>query len=71
MGRLLENCGIRLQRSVFMVRLSAGGKKRLEAIARDKLEDGDSLLILPCCAACLDKARLAERATPERISIFI
>ncbi len=71
MGRLLESSGTRLQRSVFVVRLSDGEKKQLEAFVQEKLEDGDSLLILPCCASCLNKARLAEQTDTLRTSFFI
>ena len=71
MGRLLESSGTRLQRSVFVVQLSDREKKQLEAFVREKLEEDDSLLILPCCASCLNKARLAEQTIPKRTSLFM
>lgn len=71
MGRLLENSGVRLQRSVFVTRLSEGEKKRLETFVREKLEDGDSLLILPCCTTCLNRARLSGQEKPDPISLYI
>ena len=64
-SRLLENWGTRLQQSVFVADISPGQRKELEQLARDKREKGDSLLVLPVCAACRARAGIAAYAPPQ------
>lgn len=63
-SKKLEHKGMRLQKSVFIVKLTSSEMQTLESWIREKLEDGDSLLILPCCASRLTKAKLVECAEP-------
>lgn len=58
MARKLEKAGRRLQKSVFLVEGSEGRLSRLERELQELLEEGDSLLVLPVCAACQTRARI-------------
>lgn len=59
LSKRLEKSGMRIQKSVFVANLSQSQMRDLENWAGKELEDSDSLLILPCCEACLAKARFA------------
>lgn len=63
-ARLLEKRGIRLQRSVFVAEGGAGTLRALERELEDLLEEGDSLLILPCCESCFASARMFHAEAP-------
>ena len=61
--KLLENVGTRLQKSVFFVKANAKQLRDIEKAACEKLEEGDSFLIIPCCESCLQKAKFTEDRT--------
>lgn len=65
LSKRLEKNGIRIQKSVFVAKLSQSQIQDLENWAGNELEDSDSLLILPCCEACLAKALFAEEGFQE------
>ena len=59
-AKILKNVGERIQRSVYLVE---GTEKEIESVYNkisDLLEENDSLLVLPCCASCWDKALFAR-----------
>ncbi len=70
LSKKLERKGMRLQKSVFVVKLSSAEVHELEDWVQTKMEDGDSFLILPCCASCLRNARFAEKDAPISYSVF-
>lgn len=69
--RLEQSGGIRVQRSVFVISLPRPKIGDMESWAREKMKDGDSLLVLPFCASCLDKARITEANRDKSLSVFI
>ena len=59
-AKILKNVGERIQRSVYIVE---GTEKEIERINQqisELLEENDSLLVLPCCASCWEKAMFAQ-----------
>lgn len=71
LSKRLEKTGTRLQRSVFVVEQQGDALKELEDWAREKLEDGDSLLVLPFCSSCLAKARFADAHSDTGCAVFV
>ena len=59
-ANLLLDLGERIQRSVYIIEATENALNSLSSKITDLLEDTDSLLILPCCHACWEKARFAH-----------
>lgn len=55
-SRVLEKIGRRLQKSVFVVELTAELLASLERELQEMLEESDSLLVLPICRHCFAEA---------------
>lgn len=53
---LLKHCGVRQQKSVFVVSLAVTGMRRLQHTLTPLLNEGDSIVVFPLCRDCLDKA---------------
>ncbi len=71
LSKKLKRKGTRLQKSVFVVKLSSAEVHELKEWVQTQMEDGDSFLILPCCASCLRKARFAEKDAPISYSVYV
>ena len=59
-AKILKNIGERIQRSVYIVESTEKGIEHINNQISELLEDNDSLLVLPCCASCWDKALFAR-----------
>lgn len=56
---LLEEYGVRLQKSVFMLEITSNSVlQNLENKILAILADTDSLMILPCCKTCFAEAHV-------------
>lgn len=63
-ARLLEDAGERVQLSVFHVNLRPDGMKTLREKMRRLIEEGDELLVVPLCGACMAGALRAGPPIP-------
>ncbi|MBQ9275937.1 MAG: CRISPR-associated endonuclease Cas2 [Succinivibrio sp.] len=56
--RLLKKNAQRAQKSVFIFEGTDTKLKDLESRLSQMIEDGDSLMVVPCCDSCFARARM-------------
>ena len=59
-AKILKNVGERIQRSVYIIESTEKGVEHITQQISGLLEENDSLLVLPCCASCWEKALFAQ-----------
>lgn len=60
MADRLAKKGRRIQKSVFVLEIGEAALQTLEQELQELIDENDSLLILPVCESCLDKARVYQ-----------